>query len=140
MRRWTIAALTVAMIVGLGYVHPFGNPRVVLARGRGILLRGADMPARTRAVLVGKCADCHSNETRWPIYARVAPASWLIERDIVEARKEMDLSHWEEMPPERQEMLKRKSSRKRRAGICLPCNILRCTGPQGFPRTMYRHC
>jgi cytochrome c len=28
MRRWTVAALTVAAVVGLGYVHPFGNPRV----------------------------------------------------------------------------------------------------------------
>jgi len=124
MRRWTIAALTVAMIVGLGYVHPFGNPRVVLARGRGILLRGADMPARTRAVLVGKCADCHSNETRWPIYARVAPASWLIERDIVEARKEMDLSHWEEMPPERQEMLKAKIIEEAKSGDMPPMQYL----------------
>jgi len=124
MRSWTIAALTAAMIVGLGFVHPFGNPRVVLANGRGTLLRGADMPANAKAVLVTKCADCHSNETRWPVYARVAPASWLIERDIVEARKEMNLSQWEEMPPERQEMLKAEILQEAKSGKMPPLQYL----------------
>jgi hypothetical protein len=27
-------------------------------------------PARTAAVLRRACMDCHSNETRWPIYRR----------------------------------------------------------------------
>jgi cytochrome c len=105
MRTWPIAALTVAAVVGLGFVHPFGNPRVEPAKGLGTLLRGANMSADAKTVLVTKCADCHSNETRWPVYARIAPGSWLIERDIVEARKKMDLSRWEEMPVEKQEVL-----------------------------------
>src|SRR5260370_14180564 len=102
MRRWAIAALTVAGVMGLGYVHPFGNPRAEPAKGLGTLLQGANIPADVKAVLVTKCADCHSSETRWPAYARVAPGAWLIERDIVEARKKMDLSRWEEMRWERQ--------------------------------------
>lgn len=104
MRPWIAAVLTVAAVAGLGYVHPFGNPRVEPAKGLGTLLQGARMPADARAVLITKCADCHSNETRWPVYARVAPGSWLIERDIVEARRKMDLSRWEEMPAETQEV------------------------------------
>ena len=105
MRPWTAAALTVAAIVALGYVHPFGNPRAEPAKGLGTLLAGATMPADAKAVLVNKCADCHSSETRWPVYARIAPGSWLIERDIIEARKKMDLSHWEEMPADKQQVL-----------------------------------
>src|SRR5271155_6048933 len=108
MRVWTVAALTVAAVLGLGFVHPFGNPRAEPAEGRGTLLQGANMPPEAKAVLVTKCADCHSSETRCPVYARIAPGSWLIERDIVEARKKMDLSRWEEMPADRQEILKAK--------------------------------
>jgi len=81
MRLWTIAVFTAAAVVGLGVVHPFGDPRVEPAKGLDSLLLDANMPANARAVLVTKCADCHSNETRWPIYARMAPGSWLIERD-----------------------------------------------------------
>jgi cytochrome c len=105
MRRWTAAALTVAALVALGYVHPFGNPRVEPAKGLGTLLEGATMPADAKSVLVKKCADCHSSETHWPVYARIAPGSWLIERDIFEARKKMDFSHWEEMPADKQQVL-----------------------------------
>src|ERR1700733_2826285 len=105
MRPWAVAVATVATVVGLGHVHPFSNPRAEPAKGPGTLLRGANMSADAKTVLVTKCADCHSNETRWPVYARIAPGSWLIERDIVEARKKMDLSRWEEMPVEKQEVL-----------------------------------
>ena len=63
MRVWIAAALTVAAVVGLGFVHPFGDPRVEPAEGLGTLLQGAKMPADAKAVLVQKCADCHSNET-----------------------------------------------------------------------------
>lgn len=108
MRLWTIAAFTAAAIVALGYVHPFGDPRVEPAKGLDSLLLGANMPANARAVLVAKCADCHSNETRWPMYARIAPGSWLIERDIVRAREAMNLSRWERLSNDTQEVLKAK--------------------------------
>jgi cytochrome c len=120
MRVWTIAALTVAAIVGLGYVHPFGNPRVESAKGLGTLLQGANMSAKAKAILVTKCADCHSSETRWPVYARIAPGSWLIERDIIEARKKMDLSRWEEMPAEKQDVLTAKIFEEAKSGDMPP--------------------
>jgi cytochrome c len=120
MRVWTVAALTVAAVVGLGFVHPFGNPRVEPAEGLGTLMRGAKMPAEAKAVLVSKCADCHSSETRWPVYARVAPGSWLIERDIVEARKKMDLSRWEQMPVDQQDVLMAKIIEEAKSGDMPP--------------------
>jgi cytochrome c len=124
MRPWIVAIVVVASVMGLGYVHPFGNPRVEPAKGFGTLLQGATMPADAKAVLVTKCSDCHSNETRWPVYARVAPGSWLIERDIVEARKKMDLSRWEEMPIEKQEVLTAKIIQEAKSGDMPPLQYL----------------
>lgn len=49
-------------------------------------------PAEVRAILRRACYDCHSNETAWPWYGRVAPLSWLLERDVREGRKEVDFS------------------------------------------------
>lgn len=104
MRALIVAIVIVGAVAGLGHLHPFGNPRVERAKGLDTLLRGATMPAGARAVLVAKCADCHSSETRWPVYSWIAPGSWLIDRDIIDARKKMDLSRWEEMPVETQEV------------------------------------
>jgi cytochrome c len=124
MRPLVVALLTVASVTGLGYLHPFGNPRVERAKGLGTLLQGAKMPVDAKAALVMKCADCHSSETRWPVYARIAPGSWLIERDIVEARKEMDLSRWEEMPEDKQQLLMAKIIEEAKTGDMPPLQYL----------------
>jgi hypothetical protein len=38
------------------------------------------------------CYNCHSNESEWPWYAYVAPASWLVQRDVDEGRSAMNFS------------------------------------------------
>jgi cytochrome c len=69
---------------------------------------------------VKKYADCHSSETHWPVYARIAPGSWLIERDIIEARKKMDLSHWDQMPADKQQVLTAKIFEEAKSGDMPP--------------------
>jgi mono/diheme cytochrome c family protein len=49
----------------------------------------------TRALAKQACFDCHSNETEWPVYSRVAPASWLIQRDVLEGRAVLNFSEWQ---------------------------------------------
>lgn len=49
----------------------------------------------TRALAKQACFDCHSNETEWPAYARIAPVSWLIEHDVVEGRAVLNFSEWQ---------------------------------------------
>jgi cytochrome c len=104
-RPAAIIVLAAATVVVLGLIHPFGNPRTERRAGLDTLLAHAKMPAEAKKILIDKCADCHSNETRWPVYARLAPGSWLIERDIVEARRKMNLSHWDGMSAEAQETM-----------------------------------
>lgn len=38
------------------------------------------------------CFDCHSHETVWPWYSYIAPVSFLISKDVVEGRAEMNFS------------------------------------------------
>lgn len=51
-------------------------------------------PPRIQAKFRRACYDCHSNETRWPWYSRVAPISWFIVRDVNLGRKEINFSQW----------------------------------------------
>ncbi|HEX8132963.1 MAG TPA: heme-binding domain-containing protein [Actinomycetes bacterium] len=41
------------------------------------------------------CYDCHSHQTRRPLYGRVAPFSWLIARDVEQGRDKLNFSTWE---------------------------------------------
>lgn len=52
-------------------------------------------PPEARAVLRRACYDCHSNETVWPWYSRVAPVSWLLAHDVHEGRDELNFSTWD---------------------------------------------
>jgi hypothetical protein len=48
----------------------------------------------TRQLVVSACYDCHSNETRWPWYTRIAPVSMLLQRDVKEGRELLNFSEW----------------------------------------------
>ena len=48
----------------------------------------------TRTLAKQACFDCHSNETEWPAYASIAPASWLVQRDVNEGRAVLNFSEW----------------------------------------------
>jgi|GraSoiStandDraft_4_1057263.scaffolds.fasta_scaffold1074621_1 hypothetical protein len=55
-----------------------------------------DAPPQVEAILRKACFDCHSNETRWPWYAKLAPGSWLMARDVLKGRSRMNFSEWGE--------------------------------------------
>ncbi len=47
---------------------------------------------RTEQLVRTSCFDCHSNETTWPWYAKLAPFSWLIAHDTNEGRQKLNFS------------------------------------------------
>jgi hypothetical protein len=53
-----------------------------------------DAPPEVEHLLRTACFDCHSNETKWPLYARIAPGSWLMARDVKKGRSRMNFSEW----------------------------------------------
>ena len=58
-------------------------------------------PDDVKAVLHRACWDCHSNQTVWPWYSRVAPVSFLVYRDVVEGRKHLNFSEWDKLNDKR---------------------------------------
>jgi hypothetical protein len=46
------------------------------------------------AILDRSCNDCHSNKTRWPWYASVAPVSWFVIDHVDEGRENLNFSEW----------------------------------------------
>lgn len=48
----------------------------------------------TRALAERACFDCHSNQVTWPAYSHVAPVSWLVQRDVDNARAHLNFSEW----------------------------------------------
>jgi mono/diheme cytochrome c family protein len=51
-------------------------------------------PPQVKEILRRSCYDCHSNETVWPWYSRVAPVSWQLAYHVREARRHLNFSTW----------------------------------------------
>lgn len=49
----------------------------------------------TRQLAQRACFDCHSNETKWPWYASVAPVSWFTQRHVDKGRRKLNFSEWD---------------------------------------------
>lgn len=56
-------------------------------------------PKAVKSILRESCYDCHSNETVWPWYSRIAPVSWLVTRDVSKGRQHLNFSNWEGQSP-----------------------------------------
>ncbi len=87
LTKITLAAVGLAVVI---QIVPYGrdhyNPAVVNEPRW-------DSP-RTKALFERACADCHSNRTRWPAYANIAPVSWLVTHDVNEGREHFNVSLW----------------------------------------------
>jgi heme-binding protein len=74
-------------------VHPFGSVRQPDPSSQPAA-NELIVPALVGGVLERSCADCHSNRTAWPWYSRIAPVSWLVERDVRRGRDRLNFSNW----------------------------------------------
>jgi hypothetical protein len=59
-------------------------------------------PVNVRSILRRACYDCHSNETIWPWYSKIAPLSWLTARDVQEGRRVLNYSTWNQYDAKQQ--------------------------------------
>jgi hypothetical protein len=66
-------------------------------------------PAEALSVLRRACYDCHSNETVWPWYSRIAPVSWVIAHDVHEGRATLNFSTWNRLSANKQAEAMRES-------------------------------
>lgn len=98
--------IAVAASLAPACTHPFGNAGLHEAEGAAApIMERASVPPAVRAILAEKCADCRSNQTRVPLYGRLARASWLIVRDVVRGGKAMNLALWGSYSVDRQHTL-----------------------------------
>ena len=86
---WVVGVL--AVLFGLMQLVPYGrthsNPPTTLEPSWN--------SPRTRDLAERACFDCHSNHTRWPWYANVAPMSWVVQMDVETGRGVLNFSEWD---------------------------------------------
>ena len=92
LREVLVAALVIGAIASAARSHQ-KQPAVGSAFSVSLNAR-TRVSAPVLPTLRRACFDCHSDETRWPWYAALPVASHLIERDVMQGRRQLNLSRW----------------------------------------------
>ena len=90
-RFWVRSSLVLVLAFVAIQLVPYGSHRINPPVGAEPTWDSQE----TRALARQACFDCHSNETEWPAYSRVAPVSWLIHHDVSEGRAALNFSEWQ---------------------------------------------
>jgi hypothetical protein len=67
------------------------------------LFQGAEIEPATLALFQRACQNCHSENTEWPWYSKIPPASWMIRKDVGDARRHVNFSNWDSYNSGKQE-------------------------------------
>ena len=91
-----IILFVVAQFIRPEHSNPSSNPSANLM---------TKAPRDVAYIFDRACRDCHSNDTRWPMYSQVAPMSWLVAYDVREGRDHFNYSEWTSIDPDDQDKL-----------------------------------
>jgi hypothetical protein len=120
LKRLLLFALVVLLVlqfVGPARTNPASDPANSLATK-------VTIPPDVNALLTRACRDCHSNATRWPWYAYVAPVSWLVISDVNHGREHYNLSNWTETSEEGADLLDEMCQEVKEGKMPLPRYLL----------------
>jgi len=91
MKKWK---LLLPAALGVFALLQLANPARTNPPVKSDFIAAANPPVAVAADIRAACYDCHSHETTWPLYSRIAPVSWLIASDVTEGREHLNLSEW----------------------------------------------
>jgi len=91
----------VVIFVGMQAIRPtLSNPPVDESQ---TINSRTQMTPQVASILDRSCRDCHSNKTVWPWYTQISPVSWWMSNHVNEGRRDLNLSEWGKLAPDRQD-------------------------------------
>ncbi|MFB6343697.1 heme-binding domain-containing protein [Saccharicrinis sp. FJH62] len=93
MKRYVksvLIALFVIFIV-IQFIQPKKNAGEITSDH---FINQKDIPSDIKTILKTSCFDCHSNQTTYLWFDKIAPASWLVSSHIKEGKHHLNFSNW----------------------------------------------
>lgn len=83
----------IVLFVGVQFIRP--NKQENQPVNRYDIIYANTPPKAVASLLQTTCYDCHSNQTQQYWYSHIAPAAWLVDKDIKNGRAHLNFSDWE---------------------------------------------
>ncbi|MFL6229596.1 MAG: heme-binding domain-containing protein [Pyrinomonadaceae bacterium] len=116
--KWVVIVIALLFVVAQFVPTGMSNPPVDQTRTVEARLH---VTPEVESILARSCNDCHTQQTRYPWYSRVAPFSWLLANHIKEGRDHLNFSDWAGYDEEEQGILLQNICRITRRGA-MPVN------------------
>jgi hypothetical protein len=97
--KYILLSILALMIIVQFLPSKVKNPKVITEND---LISITKPEKEIETILRNSCYDCHSNETKFPWYSKVAPASWFLNSHIEKGRSHFNFSNWKTYSAENQ--------------------------------------
>jgi dsDNA-binding SOS-regulon protein len=95
--RLVIKILFVIGVVTFIVIQFFQPEKNISVITQNHIFKQEQLPENVQQTLKNACMDCHSNNTDYPWYNKIAPVSWMLNKHVTEGKKELNFSEWGEM-------------------------------------------
>ncbi|MGR3810722.1 heme-binding domain-containing protein [Jiulongibacter sp. NS-SX5] len=95
IKKILLALLVVLLIIQ--FIKPERNVSDTLSEND--ITTKYDVPENVKIVLDKACNDCHSNNTKYPWYANLQPAAWILADHIEDGKRHLDFSEFAAYEP-----------------------------------------
>ncbi len=100
MKKTLLTVFIIAIIL-MQFYRPAKNQSALMPATDLIVMTAPPKPVEN--LLKNACYDCHSNNTRYPWYANVAPVSYFLANHIEEGKEHLNFSVWDDYSPKRRD-------------------------------------
>ena len=90
-----LGVLVVVALIVIQFIRPEKNNSDVRTND---ITTAYTIPAEVNQLLEVSCFDCHSNNTRYPWYAKVQPVGWWLNDHITEGKRHLNFSDFTGAP------------------------------------------
>ena len=86
-----------AAFIVIQFIHPAKNTSEGLQPNT--IGNNYAIPADVKSILGKACNDCHSNNTRYPWYAKIQPVDWWLNKHVVDGKKDLNFDEFTNRAP-----------------------------------------
>lgn len=90
----TLVIAGIVIFVAIQFIQPDKN---LTTDVENHIFTKEQLPENVKEIIKTSCLDCHSNNTTYLWYHKIAPVSWLVSKDVVKGKKELNFSEWGKM-------------------------------------------
>jgi hypothetical protein len=94
-----IGLLILILLVVMQFIQPTKN--ISPSPSENDISKVYVLPENLHQILVNKCYDCHSNNTRYPWYFNIQPIGWWLAAHVHEGKEHLNFSEFKNYKPER---------------------------------------